>query len=102
MEGLAKLLTEQARMAAQSDVAARWAPDRAVIDATGLTGEYNLVAGWGVIGARRLATDPEPIGGPTVVTAAEGLKALGLKLEPGKRTFDYIIVDHIERVPTEN
>ncbi len=51
MEGLAQLLTGQARSAAMSPNVARWVvPDRPVFDATGLTGEYDrLIAGWGVL-----------------------------------------------------
>jgi uncharacterized protein (TIGR03435 family) len=98
MEGIAKLLTGQARTATMNRNVARYAPDRPVFDATGLTGEYDLIAGWGVFGAHE-GGDPDAW---TYVTAAEGLKKLGLKLESSKRTFDYVIIDHLERVPTEN
>jgi uncharacterized protein (TIGR03435 family) len=37
---------------------------------------------------------------PTVFTAVE--EQLGLKLEPSTRTFPALIIDSIEREPTEN
>ena len=37
-----------------------------------------------------------------VVGYADALKALGLRLEPAKHTFDILVVDHVERAPTEN
>jgi uncharacterized protein (TIGR03435 family) len=30
------------------------------------------------------------------------VKTLGLKLEATKHTFDIIVVDHVERLPTDN
>ncbi len=98
MEAIAKMLTGQARTATMNPNVSRYAPDRPVFDATGLAGEYDLVAGWGVFGAHE-GGDPDNW---RYVTAAEGLKKLGLKLEPSKHTFDYVIIDHIELVPTDN
>src|ERR1700722_19122991 len=98
MEAIAKMLTGQARTATMNPNVARYASDRPVFDATGLTGEYDLIAGWGVFGAHE-GGDPNNW---TYVTAAEGLKKLGLKLESSKRTFDYVIIDKIEKTPTEN
>jgi uncharacterized protein (TIGR03435 family) len=98
MAGLAKFLTGQARTAATNRLVARWAPDRPVFDATGLTGEFSVVADWGPLDAHE-GGDPDA---ETIVTAAQGLKALGLKLEPAKRAFDYVIIDHLERIATEN
>jgi uncharacterized protein (TIGR03435 family) len=36
------------------------------------------------------------------VSIAEAVKALGLNLEPGRQPFDILVIDRIERVPTEN
>ena len=38
--------------------------------------------------------------GPTLMGAIQ--QQLGLKLEPKKGTVDIMIVDHMEKVPTEN
>jgi uncharacterized protein (TIGR03435 family) len=67
--------------------------DRPVIDQTGLTGNYDF----------RIQFTPESPGfdapGPTFIEALK--EQAGLKLVPGKRPIDIIIVDHLER-PTEN
>ncbi len=41
----------------------------------------------------------DPIG-PNIITALE--RQLGLKLTKGKATFDVLVVNHAESVPTEN
>ena len=38
--------------------------------------------------------------GPNLFTALE--KQLGLKLEKGKRPVDFLVIDHADKVPTEN
>jgi uncharacterized protein (TIGR03435 family) len=38
--------------------------------------------------------------GPNIFTALE--KQLGLKLEKGKRPVDFLVIDHADKVPTEN
>jgi uncharacterized protein (TIGR03435 family) len=37
-----------------------------------------------------------------MVPIADAVKDLGLSLEPGGQLFDILVIDHIERVPTEN
>jgi uncharacterized protein (TIGR03435 family) len=32
----------------------------------------------------------------------DAMKALGLKMEPAKHAYQIVVIDHIERVPTEN
>jgi uncharacterized protein (TIGR03435 family) len=91
-----------------------------VIDKTGLTGKYDFTlefscpACYGVavpvsaVGAPQppgdasaAAAASEPAGGPTVFMAVE--KQLGLRLEKAKDIpLDVIVVDHIDKVPTEN
>ena len=68
--------------------------DRPIIDETGLTGRYDfkLHMEWGRV------TD---IGAaPNVFSAVEG--QLGLKLEKANRRLDHLIIDSIDREPTEN
>jgi uncharacterized protein (TIGR03435 family) len=71
-----------------------WAIDRPVVDATGLTGEYDFEINYG--SSKRDPADPD------AKRVVDGIKELGLKLEPVKHEFDYIVIDHLERVPTEN
>jgi len=70
------------------------AVDKPVIDATGLTGLYDLALYWVVDPMR-----PEA-GGPTIFSALQD--QLGLKLESKKVMLPVVVVDHAERVPTEN
>jgi uncharacterized protein (TIGR03435 family) len=83
-------------------------------DRTGLTGKYDFTLEYSPVGlpgplAGRLAAAPpgpgpaaaasDP-GGPDLFTALE--KQLGLKLEKSKTQLDVIVVDHMDRTPTEN
>src|SRR3569833_297552 len=66
-------------------------PDRVVIDATGLTGDYDFTMDYAPAGPQA-----------DIYSVGSALKALGLKLEPGEKAFDYVIIDHIERTPSDN
>ena len=72
---------------------------RPIVDETGLTSRYDFKIRYqflgrgGDVGA---AADPAP----TVFTAVE--EQLGLKLEPTTRSLPALIIDSIEREPTEN
>jgi uncharacterized protein (TIGR03435 family) len=76
-----------------------------IADKTGLSGKYDFhlaYLGGGVVGG---ALQPPPVDGqdqpgPDIFTALE--KQLGLKLEKTKAPLDVLVIDHIERVPTEN
>jgi uncharacterized protein (TIGR03435 family) len=90
---------------------------RQIVDMTGLTGNYQATAdfslmdltsslsahgidiprrpGGGSSGTE--ATDPE--GGATVSAA---LEKLGLRLEKSRAKVDRLVVDHVEKSPTEN
>jgi uncharacterized protein (TIGR03435 family) len=65
-----------------------------VVDATGLSGTYDLSLYW----------VPDPMRpdaeGPTIFGALQ--EQLGLKLESRKVMLPVVVVDHAERVPTEN
>jgi uncharacterized protein (TIGR03435 family) len=84
---------------------------RPVVDATGLTGKYDYSLFWvpeGVMppppqpGSGAVAPPPAPpeAPGPTIFAAVQ--EQLGLKLESKKVPVDILIVDHIEKTPTEN
>jgi len=65
-----------------------------VIDATGLTGNYDIALYWDMSGTSN------PDAGPTLEAAVQS--QLGLKLEQKKGPVDIVVVDHAEKVPTEN
>ena len=68
-----------------------------VVDQTGLKGRYDATLNVGALISTPIQNDD--ITG-TVITAVQDL--LGLKLEPKKGPIDVLIVDHAEKVPTEN
>jgi len=69
---------------------------RPIVDATGLKEKYDFVLSWAFqdTGA---AADPD---GPDLLSAVQ--LQLGLKLEEKKRLIQMLVVDHIEKVPSEN
>jgi len=69
---------------------------RPVTDATGLKGKYDFSLRWATEGFGKPGDDP----GPTIFGAVQ--EQLGLKLEQKKGLIDMIVIDHIDRVPTEN
>jgi uncharacterized protein (TIGR03435 family) len=75
-----------------------------VVDRTGLTDQYDfkLEAGEVVLPNRHAQGTPADPGfaAPSLSTALE--KQLGLKLEHRKEPLDIIVIDHIEKTPTDN
>jgi uncharacterized protein (TIGR03435 family) len=70
---------------------------RKVIDATGLTAKYDFTLTF----ANEGSVPQADVGGPPDVRVALQ-EQLGLRLESGKGPVDVIVVDHIEKAPTEN
>jgi uncharacterized protein (TIGR03435 family) len=78
--------------------------NRPVVDNTGLTAMYDIKLEWTPDqvprppdgGDERLGPDP----GPSLFTALQD--QLGLRLQTHKVPVDLVIVDHVEKVPTEN
>ena len=70
---------------------------RAVYDGTGLTAKYDFTLNFANEGRGQ---QPEFDAAPDVRVAVQ--EQLGLRLEPGKGPVDVIVVDHIEKTPTEN
>ncbi len=66
--------------------------DRAVIDNTGLTGEYDLTLEWA-------ADETADSSVPSIFTALQ--EQLGLKLESTRGPVEVVVIDHVER-PSEN
>jgi uncharacterized protein (TIGR03435 family) len=80
---------------------------RPVTDTTGLTGQYEIRLYWvsntgaaqppGKDGGAPAASDP---GGPTLMQALQN--QLGLRLEAKRGPVEFLVVDRMERLPTEN
>jgi uncharacterized protein (TIGR03435 family) len=68
----------------------------AVVDSTGLKGFWDFDLKWAIKGSLRLA-------GPDAVTISEAVdKQLGLKIEEQKIPTPVIVVDQVNRKPTDN
>lgn len=82
-----------------------WTPGR-IVDNTGLTGSYDFTiecACFMGIGSALSAPDlfaERGASGASLVSALE--KQLGLKIEKSKAMLDVLIIDHVEKTPTEN
>jgi uncharacterized protein (TIGR03435 family) len=79
---------------------------RPVIDATALKGKYDFTLIFMPGGVNRpmgpmpAAAEPAPDALPDIFSALQA--QLGLKLEPKKGPIKMIVIDHIEKTPTEN
>jgi uncharacterized protein (TIGR03435 family) len=62
-----------------------------VVDQTGIAGVYDLELRW---------TSDDTGDAPSLFTALQD--TLGLRLQPQKVPVEIVVVDHVERVPTEN
>lgn len=71
---------------------------RPVVDATGLTGEYDIRLQW--TGLQIAGDDPATPGRSTVFDALP--EQLGLKLVARKSTLDVLLIEHADKVPVEN
>jgi uncharacterized protein (TIGR03435 family) len=94
--------------------------DRPVVDRTGLTGKYEIgfdvpsqnvrravmMPMPGKIPRAPLPPDPGPGGvaapDPTGGSMFQSVQSLGLRLEKDKAVIETIVVEHIEKTPTEN
>jgi uncharacterized protein (TIGR03435 family) len=68
-----------------------------VSDVTGLSGKYDFTLNYIADSAAPSTTDDT---GPNIFTALQ--EQLGLKLESKKNIVDVLVIDHIEKTPTEN
>ncbi len=69
--------------------------DRPVVDMTGIPGAFEIEMSWRPDDAPADASDS-----PSLFTALQ--ETMGLKLEARKAPLDYLVVDHAEKLPTEN
>ena len=72
---------------------------RSVVDATGLTGKYDIKLTWSPQADNPQAGKEAPEG-ESMLEALES--QLGLKIRQGKAKLEVLVVDHIEHVPTDN
>lgn len=77
-----------------------------VTDSTGLKGKYDISLDWAPDTASQppipettVSATSEP-SSPSIFTAIQ--QQLGLKLQPKKVTVEILVIDHIEKTPTEN
>lgn len=68
-----------------------------ILDATGLTGKYDFVASWSYAAVQ---PDAPADAGPSIFAAIQ--EQLGLKLESHKVPVDTLVIEHIEKTPSEN
>jgi uncharacterized protein (TIGR03435 family) len=77
------------------------AVDRPIVDQTGLSDKYDFTVSWT---PEKKAPGVDPLVAAdtdaTVFTAME--KFFGLKLEPKKLPIEVLVIDHVEKVPSEN
>jgi uncharacterized protein (TIGR03435 family) len=102
-EGVRTLVCTNATMAMfveRIQQAANGYLDKTVVDLTGLKGSYDFSVAW--VGKQNLATDTtsDRPAGLTVFEAVD--KQLGLKLATQKHPMPVLIIDHVDRKPTEN
>jgi uncharacterized protein (TIGR03435 family) len=74
----------------------RFETERPIIDQTGLKGLYEIKLNWATQQMQNTGNSP----GPSLFTALD--EQLGLKLEPRKGPVDVLVVESVEKVPTEN
>jgi uncharacterized protein (TIGR03435 family) len=112
MNGKARWRASEATMAQVASMLASQL-GQPVNDATGLAGKYDFTLSWATESfsnrgggaaaggsASPIAGLPDTEGGPTLQSAIQS--QLGLKLEQKKGTIEMLVVDHAEKVPTEN
>jgi uncharacterized protein (TIGR03435 family) len=81
--------------------------ERPVADKTGLTGQYDFRLAYGRRQGRPSgqaaapdSSPADPSGRPSLLAAVQ--EQLGLKLESKKDPIDILVIDHIDKVPTDN
>jgi|ERR1017187_4276727 uncharacterized protein (TIGR03435 family) len=68
--------------------------DRPVVDETGVPGVFDITLDWAV------DEEHEAAGIPSIRVALE--EKLGLKLEPRKLPVEMLVIDHVDKKPSEN
>jgi uncharacterized protein (TIGR03435 family) len=84
--------------------------DRPVVDMTGLDGYYDFKLDWNSSASRPSEGAAGAVSSGSALARAgsdpmamlNALPALGLKVEGRKMSVEFLIVDHAEKIPTEN
>ena len=75
-----------------------------VADKTGLTGKYDFKMNLALTGGFRRPAGPpltlDDVVGPDIFAALD--KYLGLKLQKAQLPIDVLVIDHLDKVPTDN
>lgn len=95
-DGRARLTSHQEPLSMLAGML-RTSAGRQVLDKTGLTGTYDFTLEFSIRGLTAVPGD-DPL--PSLLEALQ--QQLGLKSEDKKAPFDVVVVDHAEKVPTEN
>ncbi len=85
--------------ASMSALADRLHLDRPVLDLTGLKESFDFTLTWTPDNAPG-TPQADDASGPSIFTAIQ--EQLGLKLEPRRAPVQILVIDHAEKVPTEN
>lgn len=96
-DGRARLAAHQEPLSVLANML-RGRAGRQVLDKSGLTGTYDFTLEFSLRELTGLAPDDEPV--PSLFDALP--QQLGLKLEDRKAPFDVVVIDHCEKVPTDN
>jgi len=77
-----------------------------VVNATGVQGRYRITLDMSMVALEQLRSegrhDQADIQGALLKAARDGLKKLGLELERRKAPVEVLVIDHLEKTPTDN
>ncbi len=94
--GGGRIVRRQLSMLMLATLLARFELHSTVLDQTGLRGLYGVNLEW----TPGLDANADASAGPSIFTAVQ--EQLGLKLEARKGPVEVMVIDHAEKVPTEN
>jgi uncharacterized protein (TIGR03435 family) len=109
----AHLMAPSATLSSVADMLSRFT-ERPVVDQTGIQGRYNFdftftpetmqgaMRGMTMPPAAGVERPPADIPAERAGTIFNAVEQYGLKLEPRKAPLEFLIIDHIEKMPTEN
>ncbi len=91
-----------ARLSTMADLAdnLRYFVQRIVVDKTGLTGKYDFRLGFSRVGLPVARPDAPDTGEDDLFKSIQ--TQLGLKLESKKDPVDCLVIDHVDKIPTDN
>ena len=97
--GMGNFTATKITMAHFTDLLARVA-GLPVVDQTGLAGVYTFTLKWDPAASLNVSTESTPASGASIFTALE--EQLGLHLQSGKGPVEVVVIDSMEKMPTEN